>query len=50
MLQLYTGSWGSWQDYLTAFTAGFLGQAVVKWGVLPAFQSVRLRVTQAAGT
>ena len=43
MLPLYTGTWGTWQDWATAFTAGFLGQAAIKWVALPWFQSLRLR-------
>ncbi|HWH93364.1 MAG TPA: hypothetical protein VNT03_05840 [Baekduia sp.] len=43
MLPLYTGTWGSWQDWLTAFVAGFGGQAAIKWALLPVFQSQRIR-------
>jgi hypothetical protein len=44
MLPLYTGSWGTWQDWLTAFAAGFLGQVAIKWALMPIFQSRRIRV------
>lgn len=44
MLPLYTGTWGTWQDWLTAFAAGFLGQVAIKWALMPIFQSRRLRV------
>jgi hypothetical protein len=44
MLPLFTGTWGSWQDWLTAFAAGFLGQVAIKWALMPIFHSRRIRL------
>jgi hypothetical protein len=42
-LQIYTATWGSLTDYLTAIAAGFGAQAVVRWAALPIFESWRER-------
>jgi hypothetical protein len=42
-LTIWDDTWGTVVDYVTAFTAGFLTETVVKWAVLPAFQSYRAR-------
>ena len=47
-LTIWDDTWGTITDYATAFTAGFLTDAVVKWAVLPAFQSYRVRRRAAA--
>ncbi len=47
-LTIWDETWGTVTDYATAFTAGFLTDAVVKWAVLPAFQSYRTRRRAAA--
>jgi len=44
---LYTGTWGTTTDYVSAFTAGFLGKVVVNWAALPLFQSLRSTSTTA---
>jgi hypothetical protein len=41
-LTIYDGTWGSWSDGLTALLAGFAGQVVIKWALLPAYRSIRL--------
>ena len=38
MLTLYTDTWGSDQDWLTAFAAGFLGKVVIDWSGLAVFR------------
>ena len=48
MAPLYDDTYGSGNDYLTAFIAGFGTQAVVQWALLPAFQSLRNRVAKPA--
>ena len=47
-LTIWDETWGTIADYVTAFTAGFLTETVVKWAVLPAFQSYRARRRAAA--
>jgi hypothetical protein len=47
---IYGDTWGSLTDLATAFGAGFTGQVAVKWGVLPIYQSIRLRATPTAAT
>jgi hypothetical protein len=42
-LTIWDDTWGTVVDYVTAFTAGFLTETVVKWAVLPGFQSYRAR-------
>jgi hypothetical protein len=42
MVPLYSATWGSVTDLLTALAAGFGTQAIVQWAALPAFQSLRL--------
>ena len=49
MAPLYTGTWGSFTDYGTAFAAGFVGKKVFDWASAPVFQSLRLRRKAAAG-
>jgi hypothetical protein len=44
---VYNDEWGSLTDWITAFGAGFVGNVAVQWGLLPIFQTIRLR---AAGT
>ena len=39
----YNETWGSLNDFATAFLAGSLGKATIDWAALPIFQSVRLR-------
>ena len=55
LLPIYVGeNFGTWDDYLTVFAAGFLGQAVGKvaqavafnWSLFPALRSYRLRPGQ----
>ncbi len=46
---VYSDTWGSLDDILTAITAGVLGHVAVKWAALPAFQSLRLRTGTAPG-
>jgi hypothetical protein len=38
---IYTPSWGTLTDYITAFAAGFVGKAAISWAALPLFQSLR---------
>lgn len=38
---VYTSSWGTVTDYVSAFAAGFIGKAAVSWAALPFFQSIR---------
>ncbi len=40
-LTVYNETWGSTIDYLTAISAGFGTQVVIKWAALPAFQALR---------
>jgi hypothetical protein len=47
---LYTDDWGTLMDCVAAFGAGFVGDVVVKWGLLPAGRSILLRVHDAADT
>jgi hypothetical protein len=42
VLPIYTDTWGTVTDYLTAVAAGFGSQAIVRWGALPIFESRRL--------
>jgi hypothetical protein len=44
---VYNATWGSLLDWATAFGAGFTGQVVTKWALLPIYRSVRLRATAA---
>ena len=44
----YSETWGSLDDFATAFLAGSLGKAAVDWAALPIFQSVRLRKAKGA--
>jgi hypothetical protein len=39
VVPLYTDTWGTTSDYLTAIAAGFGAQAIVRWGALPIFES-----------
>ena len=39
---LYNDEWGTLGDVITAFGAGFLGNVVVSWGLVPIFQTIRL--------
>ncbi|MFI4989981.1 MAG: hypothetical protein ACHQHO_03590 [Solirubrobacterales bacterium] len=39
VLQIYTSTWGSLIDYLSAIAAGFGAQAIVRWAALPIFES-----------
>jgi hypothetical protein len=43
----YNDTWGSVADVATAFLAGFAGQVVVQWALLPIYRSVRLRSVSA---
>ncbi len=43
VLQIYTATWGSLTDYLSAVAAGFGAQVVVRWAALPIFESWRWR-------
>jgi hypothetical protein len=45
---IYNDTWGTSPDILTALLAGVGGPLVVKWAALPAFQSLRLRLSSAA--
>lgn len=38
---VYTPSWGTAIDYISAFAAGFIGKAAISWAALPLFQSIR---------
>lgn len=49
-LTIYNASWGSATDLATAFVAGFAGHVVIKWGLLPAYRSIRLRAQTAVET
>jgi hypothetical protein len=40
---VYSPTWGSPADWGTAFAAGFSGQVVIKWALLPIYRSLRLR-------
>jgi hypothetical protein len=40
VLQIYTSSWGSLIDYLSAIAAGFGAQVIVRWAALPIFESL----------
>jgi hypothetical protein len=42
MVPLYSATWGSPTDLLTAMAAGFGAQAIVQWAALPAFQSLQI--------
>jgi hypothetical protein len=46
----YNATWGSLVDWATAFGAGFTGQVVIKWALLPIYRSVRLRATPTPAT
>lgn len=43
---VYSDTWGTLADIATAFAAGFSGQVVVKWGLLPAYRSLMLGASQ----
>jgi hypothetical protein len=43
LLTIYSDSWGSLDDLLTAFTAGFGTAIAIDWAAVPIFQSLRLR-------
>jgi len=45
---VYTSSWGTVTDYVSAFAAGFIGKAAVSWAALPIFQSIRSAASSAA--
>jgi hypothetical protein len=45
---IYTDTWGTVGDFASAIGAGFLGQVVVKWALLPVSRSVRLGSASAA--
>ncbi len=47
-LQIYTATWGSLTDYLTAVASGFGAQVIVRWAALPIFESWRGRSAKAA--
>jgi hypothetical protein len=42
---IYNDTWGTVPDMLTALLAGIGGPLIVKWAALPAFQSLRLRLS-----
>jgi hypothetical protein len=42
-LIIYSDTWGSVNDFASAFTAGFLTETVVNWAVMPAFRTNRNR-------
>jgi hypothetical protein len=42
---IYTETWGSFTDVLTALTAGFAGKVLIDYGTLAVFQSSRLSTT-----
>jgi hypothetical protein len=42
----YGATWGTLSDYGAAFLAGFVGKAAINWGLLPAFQSYRVRAAK----
>lgn len=46
---VYDDTWGSCEDFVTAFVAGLTGKAVVNWAQLPTFQSLRLRSKEGSG-
>jgi hypothetical protein len=46
----YSPSWGSLTDYLTALLAGFGSQTIVKWALLPIFQTISPRFRSAKGS
>jgi hypothetical protein len=48
MLPVYDATWGSREDYLTAFTVGFLGKFGFDWGAQLIFRSERLGKTGGA--
>ena len=50
MLTVYSSTWGSLDDLLTALAAGFGTAVVVQWAALPLFQSVRLRGASSTGS
>jgi hypothetical protein len=41
---IYNNEWGSFDDAVGAFGAGFIGRVTLNWGLLPIFRSVVLRV------
>ena len=49
-LEIYTATWGSLTDYLTAIASGFGAQVVVRWAALPIFESWHGRSAEADGS
>jgi hypothetical protein len=43
LVTVYSDTWGSLTDLLTAVAAGFGTAIAVQWAALPIFQSLRLR-------
>ncbi len=41
---IYNNEWGSFDDAVGAFGAGFIGRVTLNWGLLPMFRSFILRV------
>jgi hypothetical protein len=48
-LTLHDATWGSIEDFATAFTTGFVAETIVPWAALPAWQSIRNRVEKSGG-
>jgi hypothetical protein len=46
---IYNSDWGTVADFISAFGAGFAGRVTVSWGLLPIYQSIRLRTRSAPG-
>ena len=40
---VYSDTWGTEIDIVSAFTAGFLTETIVNWALLPAFRTIRSR-------
>jgi hypothetical protein len=38
---IYSSTWGTPSDYLSAFVAGFLGKVAINWAALPFFRSLK---------
>jgi hypothetical protein len=49
-LIIYSDTWGSVNDFASAFTAGFLTETIVNWAVMPAFRTNRNRGDAIAAT
>jgi hypothetical protein len=47
---VYSATWGSFGDYVSAFAAGFVGKVVVNSGALPLFQSIRPTASSATAS